>query len=106
MTTFLAFLSAITGLQWLAIYLVGFLVTFTFFAIFGRKLGINNYDGPKTYANYDDYSSNAQAFVTWSLAWPVVWFFGSIFGAFNLLTFLASLVVPPYKPETKTETDE
>lgn len=97
-------LNSLTAGNWIAIYFAGLVLTFTFLALFGRKLGIN-YDVPKDYSNYDDYSSNSEAFIAWSCAWPAVWFFGSIFGAFMLLNLLASLVVP-YKPETNTETDE
>jgi hypothetical protein len=41
----------------------------------------NNYDGPKDYSNYDDYISNAQAYLSFSIAWP-------IFIPVNILKFL------------------
>jgi hypothetical protein len=33
----------------------------------------------KDYSNYDDYESNAQAHVWWSIGWPVFWFFISLY---------------------------
>ena len=89
MTTFL---TAITGLQWFGIYAAGFVVTFILLAIFGRKFGID-YDGPKDYSNYDDYNSNAEAYVAWSVAWPMLAFFGTFIGTYMLLTLLATLIL-------------
>lgn len=53
------------------IYLVGFILSLTFFKYFGVKIGFN-YDDEKTYADYDDWDSNAQAFTAFSLFWPII----------------------------------
>ena len=55
------------------IYIIGYVVTLFLFSKYGKsKFGID-YDGPKDYVNYDDWDSNAQAFASWSLGWPLVY---------------------------------
>ena len=53
---------------YIAIYVVGFLATLVFLIFFGKKNGIN-YDVPRNYTNYDDYSSNGEAYLSFSLVW-------------------------------------
>lgn len=54
-----------------AAYVIGYLVTIILLILFGKKyLGIDYDDGPK---DYDDWSSNAEAYVAWCVAWPLVW---------------------------------
>ena len=53
---------------YIAIYVVGFLATLVFLIFFGKKNGIN-YDVPRNYTNYDDYSSNGEAYLAFSLVW-------------------------------------
>jgi dihydrofolate reductase len=52
------------------VYIIGLLCTLAALIIFGRKFGID-YDKEKSYANYDDWGSNASAYVAWSCVWFV-----------------------------------
>jgi hypothetical protein len=52
------------------IYIIGFILTLTFLKLYGKKMGID-YDPPHG-PDYDDYDDNAQAYLTFSLAWFVV----------------------------------
>lgn len=63
------------------IYLSGFLLTLVVLARFGKQLGFANYDPPHP-EYYDDWDSNAQAYVGFSIMWPMfvglhltLWFF-------------------------------
>lgn len=49
------------------IYIIGFILTLTFLKLFGNKMGFD-YDPP----HGPDYDDNAQAYLTFSLAWFVV----------------------------------
>ena len=53
---------------YLVVYVVGFLATLVFLIFFGKKIGID-YDVPRNYTNYDDYSSNGEAYLAFSLVW-------------------------------------
>jgi hypothetical protein len=61
-------------------YLVGYLLTLTFFTFFGKRMGID-YD---TIKSYDDWPSNNAAYIGWSIAWPLTWVVGLVFGSFKL----------------------
>lgn len=54
------------------LYGVGFLVTLWTLHKFKTQLDIDHYDPPHP-ACYDDYSSNAQAYATFSAMWPIFW---------------------------------
>ena len=51
-------------------YFIMFLITLLFWSLFGKKLGFD-YDKPKTYANFDDWSSNKSAYTVFALCWPI-----------------------------------
>ena len=54
------------------IYPIGFLLTLTFFKHFGKRIGFD-YDRQHDEETwYDDWDSNAQAYLTFSLGWFVV----------------------------------
>jgi hypothetical protein len=55
---------------YIIIYIVGFILTLTFLKLFGKKLGID-YDTEITYADYDDWENNAQAYLAFSITWVV-----------------------------------
>jgi len=57
-------------LGWIAIYVIGFFVSLIVWSIFGKKYWVD-YNQEKTYANYDDWSSNAEAYTAFSLGWPI-----------------------------------
>jgi hypothetical protein len=52
------------------IYPIGFLATLTFFKHFGKRIGLDYDEWSKT-EWYDDYSSNAEAYLVFSIAWPI-----------------------------------
>jgi len=53
-------------------YIIGLLITLFFLILFGRRLLKINYDEPKTYATHDSWSSNAEAYVAWSMSWIII----------------------------------
>lgn len=68
------------------IYILGYFVTLILLILFGKKyLGLN-YDIEKTYANHDDWNSNAEAYVFWCFGWPLVWGFVILLGIWKGLT--------------------
>jgi hypothetical protein len=74
-------------------YIIGFIITLFLFIKFGKKLGIN-YDVEKTYVNYDDWDSNAQAYTCFSLFWPIVLPILTIFGlGAGLIRLVAYLII-------------
>ena len=68
------------------IYPIGFLLTLTFFKYFGERIGMGGYNGgPYEGYDYDDYSSNEEAFIVFSTAWFIVMPVLLIVGMFKLL---------------------
>jgi len=69
----------------ITIYIIGFLLTLTFFKYFGVKIGFD-YD---KYASeggwYDDWESNEQAFTAFSIFWPVIIPMILIIGIFKMI---------------------
>lgn len=65
------------------IYIVGFILTLTFFKLFGEKIGMD-YDPPH-YDGYDDWDNNATAYVSFSIGWFIIMPMLSIAGLFKLL---------------------
>jgi hypothetical protein len=55
------------------IYVLGFFTSLMVLHIFKNELDVNHYNPPHP-AYYDDYNSNAEAFVSFSLIWPIFWF--------------------------------
>ena len=52
----------------ITIYIIGFLLTLTFFKYFGVKIGFD-YDNER---DEDDWRSNTQAFTAFSICWPII----------------------------------
>lgn len=52
-------------------YIIGFFVSLFVLAKWGESHFDMNYDEPKTYVNHDDYDSNAQAALSFSIFWPL-----------------------------------
>ena len=68
------------------IYPIGFLLTLTFFKYFGERIGMGGYNGgPYEGYDYDDWKSNEEAFIGFSLAWFIVMPVLLIVGMFRLL---------------------
>lgn len=59
--------------HYLIIYVIGFIITLFTLHKWKKELNIDNYDNSNE-SNWieTDWSSNAQAYAAWSLAWPVV----------------------------------
>lgn len=51
------------------VYIIGFCLTMTFLVRYGKQIGLGDYDEPKDYTSMDDWDSNAQAWLAWSIAW-------------------------------------
>lgn len=78
---------------WLVIiYIGGFVFSLLFFKLFGKKLGFD-YSGEKTYANYDDYDSNAEAYASFSVGWFVILPIMMIFGLCKLIFLLIKKMI-------------
>lgn len=65
-------------------YMAGFLLTLIVLARFGKRLGFDRYDPPHE-DYYDDWESNAHAYVAFSALWPLfvslhtgIWSYGII----------------------------
>ncbi len=56
-------------MNYILIYIVGFMTTLTFLKLFGKKMGID-YDSLDN--SYDDWDNNAQAYLFFSIMWFVV----------------------------------
>lgn len=60
-----------------ATYVIGFLISLLLLHAFKRELGVDHYDPPHP-EYYDDYSSNAHAYLAFSFMWPIFWGFMSM----------------------------
>lgn len=67
------------------IYLIGFLLALTFLKYFGKRLGIDYDNEEKTYANFDDWDNNEQAYFGFSIFWFALVPIGIVVGIFVLL---------------------
>lgn len=56
--------------NYLIMYPIGFLITLFALHKWKKELDIDNYDNQTDW--YGDWTSNAQAYAAWSLAWPIV----------------------------------
>jgi hypothetical protein len=73
------------------IYLIGFLLTLTFFKYFGERSGMGGYNGgPYEGYDYDDYKSNEEAFIAFSTVWFIVIPVLLIVGMFKLLVKIST----------------
>jgi hypothetical protein len=76
------------------IYLIGFLLTLTFFKYFGERSGMGGYNGGPyegyDYDDYDDYKNNEEAFIAFSTAWFIVIPILLIVGMFKLLVKIST----------------
>lgn len=52
------------------IYITGFFICLILLSMFGKKSGVNFDDREDLWP--DDFSSNAEAYIVWSFAWPIV----------------------------------
>ena len=78
------------------IYPIGFLLTLTFFKYFGVKIGLD-YDEWSKNEWYDDYESNAEAYLVFSVAWPLTMTLLIVIGTWALLRVLVDLYLDKTK---------
>ena len=67
------------------IYLIGFLLTLTFFKYFGVKIGFDYTRNANDIDWYDDWESNEQAFTAFGLLWFAVVPMLLVVGSFKLV---------------------
>ena len=67
------------------IYPIGFLLTLTFFKYFGVKIGFDYDRDINDIDWYDDYESNAEAYLVFSVAWPITMTLLIVIGTWALL---------------------
>lgn len=78
-------------LFWLVGYLFGFFTSLFVLHKYKVELGVDYYDPPHG-SYYDDYDSNAKAYLTFSIVWPMFWIVMGIAGLWGLLTKLSELI--------------
>ena len=78
-------------------YLIGYFITIFFLSIFGERMGLGGYDEPRTYVNFDDYDSNAQAWTFWSMGWPIFSIVLLFFGLIKGMLKLSEIIINKYK---------
>ena len=72
----------------IVIYVVGFFISLIILHKFGKQLEWDHYDPPHC-PYYDDYDSNAQAYVAFSTFWFLFWTFNGLFGIGRLTVRLS-----------------
>jgi len=60
------------GIVFSVVYVIGFSLTFVFFALFGKRIGID-YDKRDEFQDYNDWPNNESAYTAFSLCWPFIW---------------------------------
>ena len=66
------------------VYVIGVVLTLLFLNKYGKQMELGDYDPPHD-GWYDDYESNAQAWLSFSIVWPMFWIIGILFGIYSLL---------------------
>lgn len=61
----------VTAATIMLIYPIGFLLTLIFFKFFGERIGMGGYDPPHE-GWYDDWDSNAEAYLGFSIGWFII----------------------------------
>ena len=72
-------------------YFIGFIISLLLLHGFKRVHGFDHYDPPHD-EYHDGWDSNAQAYVGFSLMWPIFWFFLSIAAFYQGLIKLSMLI--------------
>lgn len=66
------------------VYIVGFPISLFSLHKWKNELSVNNYDPPHD-DWYDDWESNAYAYLWFSFVWPIFWSFQAIYYLFKLM---------------------
>jgi protein-S-isoprenylcysteine O-methyltransferase Ste14 len=82
------------------IYIIGYFVSLWAMHTFKNELDINSYDPPHD-DWYDDYDSNASAYVAISFMWPAFWFGIILKLLWNGLMFISNKFETAPKSETQ-----
>ena len=82
------------------IYAAGFVLSLLFLIAFGKsKLDINYDDQEDKWP--DDWDSNAEAYVAWSIAWPATFILISIVGIWVGLTKFTQILINLFSKENE-----
>jgi len=79
------------------IYPIGFLLTLTFFKYFGKRIGFDYDRDVNDNDWYDDYNSNAEAYLVFSVVWPMTMTLLTLIGIWALLRVLVDLYLDKTK---------
>jgi hypothetical protein len=75
---------------YLIIYVVGIVVSLYSIHKWKDSLKVNDYDSEENM--YGDWESNAEAFMAFSIAWPLFWGFQLLIYLYNLLLKLSIII--------------
>lgn len=78
-------------LLFILVYVIGFFISLMLLHKYKKELDVDCYDPPHP-SYYDDYSSNATAYLTFSLIWPMFWLIMLFQGIWRLLVKLSKSV--------------
>ena len=67
------------------IYAIGYVISLMVLKRYAKQLDMNDYDPPHR-SYYDDYESNASAWISFSFFWPVFWLITGIFLFFEFIS--------------------
>ena len=74
------------------VYVIGYALTLLYLTMFGKKIHGFDYDD-KSDRNYDDWESNASAFTSWSMMWPIFICIHGLFGFYALLVKITQILL-------------
>lgn len=89
-------------LIFLVVYIVGFFVSLWVLHTYKRELGIDHYDPPHD-GWYDDYDSNAEAFATFSIIWPIFWVIFFFTEVWDLVILISKKIEPKSEIQLRIE---
>lgn len=78
-------------INYIVIYVIGFFLSLMALHKWGHKWGLDVYDPPHE-GWYDDYPSNAHAYVAFSSIWPIFYTFGLIAKSWEWLIELSKYI--------------
>jgi len=86
-------------------YLAGYLLCLALLSAFGRSRGIDYESRKRNYDDfdYDDWDTNAEAYVVWSLAWPIILVFVFLAGFRQAMTALAQFLIENLEVKEKSQ---
>ena len=82
------------------VYGVGFIISLLILSKYGERLGFGGYDEEKTYVTQDDYSSNASAYLSFSMIWPLFLLINSLVYFHGIVTNQIQKLINYYKDDS------